>query len=86
VASAELSFLVHGPPGRGRGGVALRIGYARVSTSDQNLNLQKDALREVGCERLFTDIAGNANLDLVASVTDITDKAQPALIHERIGF
>ncbi|MDA8352815.1 MAG: recombinase family protein [Firmicutes bacterium] len=31
------------------------VGYARVSTHDQNLNLQTDALREHGCEKIFTD-------------------------------
>jgi len=31
------------------------IGYARVSMHDQNLDLQKDALNEAGCEKIFVD-------------------------------
>lgn len=38
----------------------MKVGYCRVSTSDQNLNLQIDALEAAGCEVIFKDIMSGA--------------------------
>ena len=40
-----------------------RIGYARVSTLDQNLALQRDALTEAGCEKIFIEQMSGAVTD-----------------------
>ena len=36
------------------------VGYDRVSTRDQQPELQRDALEKAGCEKLFTDVASGA--------------------------
>jgi DNA invertase Pin-like site-specific DNA recombinase len=53
------------------------IGYARVSTDDQNLDLQRDALQKAGCEQIFTDTVSGTK----AERKGLTD----ALSHLRSG-
>lgn len=39
----------------------MKIGYARVSTNDQNPNAQRDALKEAGCEKVITEKVSGAS-------------------------
>jgi DNA invertase Pin-like site-specific DNA recombinase len=53
------------------------IGYARVSTADQNLDMQRDALNQAGCERIFEEHASGAR--------DDRPELAAALSHARSG-
>lgn len=39
----------------------MKIGYARISTADQNANLQKDALKKGGCDKIITEQISGAS-------------------------
>jgi DNA invertase Pin-like site-specific DNA recombinase len=41
----------------------MRIPHAQVSTDEQSLDLQLDALKKVGCKRVFIDTASGARAD-----------------------
>lgn len=41
----------------------MKYGYARVSTRDQHLDLQIDALTKIGCQKIFKDVATGAKTD-----------------------
>src|SRR3712207_507576 len=49
------------------------VGYARVSTQDQTLDLQLDALKKAGCIKIFTDTASGA-------------KSERKGLHEALGY
>ncbi|SHF41554.1 Resolvase, N terminal domain [Seinonella peptonophila] len=55
----------------------MKVGYARVSTVDQNLDLQIDALKGNGCEQIFQD--------KFSGVTDKRKGLEEALQYVRSG-
>lgn len=41
-------------------GKIVNVGYARISTKNQNINLQEDALKSAGCKEIYTDIVSGS--------------------------
>jgi DNA invertase Pin-like site-specific DNA recombinase len=54
----------------------MKIGYARVSTGDQNLDLQIDALQQAGCERIFEEKLSGSRSDR-PELEQLLDQARP---------
>ena len=56
------------------------VGYARVSTGEQKMGLQLDALKEAGCDKIFTDKLSGATADR-PGLEDAIEYARPGAIH-----
>ena len=41
----------------------MKVGYCRISCTDQTLNLQRDELLKAGCEKIFEDVASGSKSD-----------------------
>jgi DNA invertase Pin-like site-specific DNA recombinase len=65
------------------------IGYARVSTRDQNLELQREALERAGCEKIFEDKVSGARAEKpgLAKVLELLRKGDSLVVWklDRLG-
>ena len=60
----ETLFLIDSiPTSFEKKGPQVLIGYARVSTQDQNLDLQREALTKAGCQKVFEDQISGTRAD-----------------------
>lgn len=55
----------------------MMVGYARVSTEEQNLDLQVDALTRAGCERIFQDRGVSGALASRPALDKAIERLQP---------
>lgn len=64
------------------------IGYARVSTQDQNLELQREALTKAGCQKVFEEVSGTrADRPGLAKVQEILREGDTLVVWklDRLG-
>ena len=64
----------------------MRIGYARVSTRDQNLEMQLDALNKAGCKRIFTDKLSGAQVERPGLNEALSHLREAELLHGVLGL
>lgn len=50
------------PVARKKAGAAMKIGYARISTKEQSLDMQVAELKKAGCDQIYTDTASGSRL------------------------
>lgn len=65
----------------------MKIGYARVSTQDQNEQLQIDALKAAGCKKIYVEKASGTKTDrpeLAKCLEDLRDNEDDALVVWRL--
>jgi DNA invertase Pin-like site-specific DNA recombinase len=55
----------------------MKLGYARVSTGEQNLTLQTDALRSAGAERIYEDKGVSGSTVLKPAYVELLRQARP---------
>lgn len=53
------------------------LGYARVSTDDQSLDIQREQLRAAGCKRIFEEKASGKSADVRAELQALLKFAEP---------
>ena len=59
------------------------VGYARVSTQDQNPRLQLDALKDAGCEKVFVEKASGAQRERPGMALDTLEVCRHVKVRDR---
>src|SRR5919109_5696052 len=65
--------------------VTMHVGYARVSTKEQTIDLQVDALTQAGCTTVYTEVISGARADrpILAQVREML-RAVDVLVNRKL--